>query len=84
MKVFKYAINLGCSAVMLPIGAKIRAVGLDPGMQLCIWAEVNPSKRESPWYLTTIGTGDDVPDGEYIGTTRAGSCIWHTYASQRV
>ncbi len=72
--------------VVMPIGAKLRFVGLDKDNIPCIWAEVNTMEAEEERFFELIGTGNDMTgdmgiERKYVGSYRYqnGEFIGHIY-----
>ena len=90
--IYKYPLLLLQAAVsqsiVMPGGAEIRMVGLDPTGAPCIWAEVDPAP-ESPeekrtFWLYETGTPIAVADGlKYVGSWVQEEFVWHLYEGLR-
>lgn len=79
--IWKYPLNLLEQGTKLgvPKGAVVRHIGTDPQNDLCVWLEVDKSEPWEERKFAYIGTGHEVPDGEYLGSTKQGAFIWHVY-----
>lgn len=49
-----------------------------------LWAEVTPSKELKKYRFWFIGTGREVPVGQYVGTVEMGSLVWHIYGPEAI
>ena len=81
--IWKY--NLGSTRDVTVQGGAPRVVhvGVDPsqlGSVPTAWVELDP-EESGALVLRFIGTGHDVPIGwDHVGSTVAGSFVWHVYA----
>ena len=80
-KIFKYQIRpTEEQEIMMPVGAEVNHVGLDPDGIPCIWAIVDPDARRESVIIQVIGTGHHVPDeGIFLGTYVKGVFVWHVF-----
>ena len=80
-EIWKYPLsNGGLTEVMMPEGAEILSVQMQ-GMQVYVWARVNPRKPTVARTIRCFGTGFSVKsDGKFLGTVVA-SCgdAWHYF-----
>ena len=66
-------------SILIPEQAVVRAVGMQHG-QLYIWAEVQRGDLlTATRTFQVIPTGDDLPNGIYVGTVFDGPFVWHVY-----
>ena len=90
--VYKYKIpftdgtDRASKPVLMPGGAKILCVGLQPNslsIDLCIWAEVNTDVKEIPRVFYMFGMEPPPPITKrgirYIGTIFPQDCVFHVY-----
>lgn len=68
--------------VRLPEGALMRCVAMQ-GAQLCLWAEVVPTRETEKRTICIYGTGQEITafDRTYLGTfqMRGGALVFHAY-----
>ncbi len=84
--VWKFAIQpLHVQHVKMPEGAKILCVGVQNG-EAFLWAEVDPSAKETHRRIQVEGTGHEMHDElendrRYIGTffLSGGELVYHVY-----
>lgn len=77
----------GGDFLLLPVGARVVHVGIDPAERgrPAIWVELDPSLPPSQRHqFRAYGTGRDVPDGwHYKGTAiHDGQLVWHVYGDR--
>ena len=82
-RMLKYKVSSDTSlqvAVQMREGVTIRAIGVQ-GHEIHVWGET--PRSADPLTVTrtfrVVGTGDDVPLGDYIGTVFEGRYVWHVY-----
>jgi hypothetical protein len=87
--IYKYPLLLIQAAtgqsIVMPRGAEIRLVGVDPRGVSCIWAEIDPApeivKEQRTFWL--YGTGHAIGfDGQglkYVGSWVQEEFVWHLY-----
>lgn len=82
MRIFKYMLGITSEQpLLLPRGARVLSVGLDPNNQLCLWAAVNEGEVEELWQVRIAGTGHEINETEgFVGTVRATSLMLHIFA----
>lgn len=75
----------GRGSVEVPF-AFVKPVHFQPqGVDLCLWAEVNPQVPDetTPAIYRIHGTGASIPDGErHVASCQDGSYVWHLYMVQ--
>ena len=68
MKVFKFRLNDAVDETIMPVGARVLRVDRQ-GVDLTMWALVDPHAEKEARCFKVVGTGWDVPEGaEYIDT----------------
>lgn len=78
-QVWKYELKSGREVVHMPVGAKPLCVQVQKDVA-CLWAEVEPDKRNSARTFVMVGNGWEVPEGGvYIGTVQRSNFVWHYY-----
>jgi hypothetical protein len=80
--VWKFPIRIAADQIVLmPFGAKILHVGLDPSSQPCLWANVTSSNVPVERSVHISGTGHPIPDGDnrHVGSFVDGSFVWHVW-----
>ena len=76
--------------VAMPAGARILSVGADCYDQLCVWAEVDPSKPLDDFkQFYVLGTGWPLIDGaleglKFLGSVRCDPYIWHVFLKKEI
>ncbi len=82
-RIYKYQLTGDAQqTVMLEPSARIIHVGVDPGGNLCIWAEVDPRQTRVAVTIYTVDTGGAVPPGaSHIGTHVGQFFVYHFYRS---
>lgn len=84
MTIYKYILQLTDRQVVnMPGGAKILTVDTQ-GINLCLWALVDPKVPEEPRAFIVHGTGhpaDDLEGTDYVGTAQlhAGALVLHVF-----
>jgi len=85
MKIWKYQIGTeditdNTIGLGMPKGAEIVHVQAQRDIP-CIWALVDPFAELKMRYFYIAATGQDVPDGRYVGTVfqMNGSYVWHIF-----
>jgi len=82
-KIYKYPFNITREFdIIMPLGANIIHVGLDPTKATCMWAEVDPDEqRNTIREFALVGTGHDFPDniGAHVKTFNQDEFVWHIY-----
>lgn len=81
--IWKFPIQLAARvAVPMPMGAKVLTAA-GQGRDICIWAEVEPTRDREARLFAVYGTGHQMPDdpGTYIGTAMlaGGHLVFHVY-----
>lgn len=82
LTVWKFRLQLGGYArPMMPIGASIVHVGLDPESgDVALWALVNTGVQLTQRHFIVHGTGREVDAGEvHIGSVIDGPNVWHAF-----
>ena len=89
----KYEVEVGCSSVQMPQGAKIKHVA-GQGVKICLWAIVDTDRLDELRHFTVYGTGSGLPDGcdtnprfdsveerseYYVGTAHVDRLVWHVF-----
>lgn len=82
-KIYKYPFDINSNTLylMLPEGARILYMGLDPKETPCAWALVNPEAPLVEQQFKIYGTGQPVdsdPD-DYRWTFLQGPFVWHVF-----
>lgn len=78
--VWKYVISAGRASFPIPTGGVILFVGLDPLTENpAIWVEVDPSATKVGRHFAIYGTGHEITEGVYVGSTIQGPFAWHVY-----
>lgn len=69
------------TALVMPTGAKILSVGLDPSNAPSMWCEVDSAAKPVPRDIYVIGTGNTMPSKavQHVGSFRDGPFMWHVY-----
>lgn len=75
--IYKYQIRHE-ERLLVPEGAKFLSFEMQDG-QPTTWFEVETLKPRVPRYLTIVGTGHEVSEGEYLGTCQDPPFVWHLY-----
>ncbi len=67
--------------INMPVCAKVIHVGVQGGLDLCIWAIVDPTADLAPRRFLIFGTGNPMPvrPGNYLGTAHVGQFVWHVF-----
>lgn len=69
--------------VIMPFGAKLLHVGLDPSGAPCVWAEVDTDAPAQERLLAIVGTGNSMfalPDhATHVGSFVDRGFMWHLY-----
>lgn len=81
--IHKYELVTGFNSIALHTGAKILDVHGQHG-KLCVWAEVDTSKKGAVKEFHVFATGHEIPNKDelkYIGTAHMdnGYLVWHVY-----
>lgn len=74
--------NASDQRIVMPKGAKLLRVGIDPQGDECVWAEVDPnSDTVVDRRIIVAGTGQNIPpEAIYVGTINDGRYfMWHVY-----
>ena len=74
-RIFKYRL---APKIRIPMGAEILSVQFQND-EPTIWAAVNPDAAETTRYFDMVATGDEIPEGQYIGTAQSGPFVWHFF-----
>lgn len=79
--VWKYGLHMQAHhSFLLPEGAVVLSVGVDPQDCLVLWAFVDTEAPASMRHFVILGTGHPVPDGlEYLGHVVQGPFVWHVW-----
>lgn len=79
--IYKYPIQIvDRQTLLIPEGAIVRYLGLDPNGALCLWAEVDKEVESVEISIAVVGTGRPVPPkGRHLGSAVQGSFVWHVY-----
>lgn len=81
MRILKYTLHeYGAAILDLPEGSHILSVADQCGA-LQLWAEADTNKTKEARKIHVVFTGDDAPEGKYIGTalTSGGNIVRHVY-----
>lgn len=81
--IFKYPIGIeDIQTVRVRANPKVIHVGMDPGGQLCIWAEVDRDSPETSHVVHVYGTGHPLRDnrGNHLGSVLDDQFVWHVYS----
>jgi hypothetical protein len=80
--IFKYEVKItGEQKVIMPIGAEIIHIGLDPNGTPCLWAMVDTGKELAPTEILLFGTGHPIMEkiGAHLGSFNDRSYVWHVF-----
>ena len=88
--VYKYALAPAAPTTidhLMPHGAVVLSVGIDPHGALCLWAlvDIQSPHPKMPRRFLTVGTGqatpllEDVAHKQFVGTVLQGSFVWHIF-----
>jgi hypothetical protein len=81
--IWKFGIGLSdVELVMLPRGAEVIHVGIDPQGSRSLWAIVDPDEPRIAHYFTIVGTGHELEGltiGRHVGTWKEGAFVWHCF-----
>lgn len=83
--IYKYTLLLRDEqSVRLPVGAKV-LTAQQQGIDICIWAEVDPKARLAVRKFWIVGTGHPVPSSGacYLSTVQMGAFVWHVYTESQ-
>lgn len=83
--IYKYALKVtDTQEIRMPAGAEFLTAQMQHG-RLCVWAIVDPSRKDELEYFIICGTGHPLPDKprflQYLATVQdaGGSLIWHVF-----
>jgi len=79
-KIYKYPLKLqSVQSLSIPLVA-VLSIQQQHGVWV-LWAEVDTDKWSKTITVTTVGTGQVIPEnvGQYISTIQEGSYVWHFY-----
>ena len=86
--IYKYPLAPAAPAVvehMIPRGATLLSVGLDPHGVLCLWALVDPEHTKMRRKFLTVGTGQNTPLLDtiihvgFVGSVLQPPFVWHIF-----
>lgn len=82
-RIFKYPLDIvGLQPIFIPDGGEILSAQLQYGT-LCLWVLVNPDNTPQRRNIAIIGTGNPIPDGEYVfidtSQMSGGALVWHIF-----
>lgn len=84
MTVYKYPIEIVDEQMIeMPENAHALSVQMQRD-KLCIWALVNPERKNKKRRVRIVGTGNDASDVfQYLGTVQMfnGNLVWHVFIS---
>lgn len=83
MKIFKYTLEVvPFQTITIPSSkGKILSVQMQNG-KICMWIPVDPESDPKPCKFILVGTGGDMPEGEFVfhvGTVQVGEFVFHIF-----
>ena len=83
-RIWKYELPIEDVATkVMPAGAEILHVGLDPSGQPCVWALVQENEKMERSNFHIVGTGnpmsDEITHAMHLGSIVQGPSVWHVF-----